>query len=131
MMGAGRSVFRFFNQYSNMRRKAEKIKNDEERRSKSCSFAIRTIFYSIFAFVLAILGGWLFSNFDETSLFIFILVISIGIFFCALIMFLWGLISFFFQLSINKGAWTWISLILYVASIGASLLVIVQFLNHK
>lgn len=124
-----RNIFRFINQYSAMKRKAEKIKMDEERRSRSFYFAMKTIIFSLFGFGLALLGGWLLSLTFDSILAIFVLVISIGIIAGAVILFIWGLISFFFQLSINKKAWTWVSLIIFIGLFIASFIGIAYFLN--
>ncbi len=124
-----RNIFRFINQYSTMKRKAEKIKMDEERRSRSFYFAMKTIIFSLFGFGLALLGGWLLSLTFDSILAIFVLVISIGIIAGAVILFIWGLISFFFQLSINKKAWTWVSLIIFIGLFIASFIGIAYFLN--
>lgn len=124
-----RNIFRFINQYSTMKRKAEKIKMDEERRSRSFYFEMKTIIFSLFGFGLALLGGWLLSLTFDSILAIFVLVISIGIIAGAVILFIWGLISFFFQLSINKKAWTWVSLIIFIGLFIASFIGIAYFLN--
>ncbi len=124
-----RNIFRFINQYSTMKRKAEKIKMDEERRSRSFYFAMKTIIFSLFGFGLALLGGWLLSLTFDSILAIFVLVISIGIIAGAVILFIWGLISFFFQLSINKKAWTWVSLIIFIGLFIASFIGFAYFLN--
>lgn len=124
-----RNIFRFINQYSAMKRKAEKIKMDEERRSRSFYFAMKTIIFSLFGFGLALLGGWLLSLTFDSILAIFVLVIIIGIIAGAVILFIWGLISFFFQLSINKKAWTWVSLIIFIGLFIASFIGIAYFLN--
>lgn len=85
-----RNIFCFINQYSTMKRKAEKIKMDEERRPRSFYFAMKTIIFSLFGFGLALLGGWLLSLTFVSILAIFVLVISIGIIAGAVILFNWG-----------------------------------------
>lgn len=129
MKGILGGLYHFINQYSRMSIKADQIRNDEEKKKKSAYFAVSSILYSIMMIVLAALGAWMLSIFDETLLFLFVLVIGIVFLVSAALMLLWSFVSFIFQLRMNRTFWTWLSLSIMIAGVVASLYSVYYFLG--
>ena len=123
-------ILRAINQYSNMKRKYEKIKNDEQRRTNNASFAISSMIYSLLAICTGIVGAWLITLSFESILFIFTLVIGIIFLFGTIGLLILSIIALVFQFKLNKKGWSWISLILFFVAIGSILFGILYFFNH-
>lgn len=111
------------NRFRRMEAKSEKIKSGD-RRDKSGYFAIRSILLSIFSCLAAVAGKILFGHTDSL-LGIFIWVVIVGLFLCAVILAVWALINLVFQFGINRNGWSWIALILFIASLAASAFLVI------
>lgn len=122
-----RQIFRFLNQYSNVKRKADKIKSDVDKRQKSIHFGITSILTSLFAMAFCILGAWFFKAFTDTGLVIFTIILGITFILCGVILFVWALIRLIFQFGINKNWSGWLSLFLFFACIAGSVIAILNF----
>lgn len=129
MKGILGGLYHFFNQYSRMSIKADRIKSDEEKKKKSAYFAASSMLYSIMMIVFAALGAWMFSVYDDTILFLFVLVFAIAFLIAAALMLLWSFVSFIFQLRMNRTFWTWFCLIFMIVAVVASLYSIYFFLG--
>ncbi len=129
MKGDSLKIFRIINQYSNLKRKYEEIKDNEEKREHSCFFAITSAIHSLLAVGLGIAGAWLLTTTFDSLLFIFILVIGIILLLGAVGLLLWALIRLIFQFGLNRKWWSWFSLIIFLSAIAGMIFSVFYFLN--
>ncbi|MDE6505474.1 MAG: hypothetical protein K2L42_06370 [Clostridia bacterium] len=113
-----------------LRTRSQRIKQDEEKRKRSFSFAMMSMICALIAVGLAAGGGFLLSAVTEnvvlTILFIgFAAVILIG----AFVALFWSLVGLVFQLKMNKSAWSWIALALFIASVAGSVIIEIYFVG--
>lgn len=100
--------------------KAERIKNDEEKRPKSVRFAVETIILSAFMAAFLCVGGFLMTV-DSVGLFILGILLLI----CGLSMFILALVRLIAQFTINRHPMTWVALAVFLAAIVIPVIVIV------
>ena len=123
------NILSFINRYSRLKEKANRIKEDEEKRMTSCYFGITSLITSIFAAVFCSAGGWLFVGFMDSGLAIFTIIIGIGLILCGVVLYIWALIRMLLQFGINKKWSGWCALIFLIASIVASAIIVVSMLG--
>lgn len=119
------SILNFLFHVSKMRDQARRIKEDEERREKSIYFGVISIIYSLISFGICFLGAWLFKNFLDTALVIFIIVLGIGFMLGGIILFIWSLVAVILQFSINKKWIGWLALLIFIAGLVGSVILVV------
>lgn len=102
---------------------ARDIVKNPEKRAKSKRFGVQTIVYAVGTALTALL--MLLIKAGRGELLSFCLGICGGV--LSAFFFLAGLVSWFFQLYINRKAFTWISLLCILASIASPILVIMSF----
>lgn len=117
-------IMNFLFRVSKMRDKAKRIKEDEEKREKSIYFGVVSISYSIVSAGMCILGAALFANFMDTALVLFIIVIGIGFMIGGLVTFVWALVGWILQLSINRRFIGWLAVLVFIAGLVTSVLVV-------
>lgn len=91
--------------------KAERIRNDEEKREKSVRFAVESIIMSVFMAALLGVGAFL------LSLDGFTVIIGIIVIICALSLFVTSLVRVIAQFTINRRPITWVALAVFLAAI--------------
>ncbi|MDE5566709.1 MAG: hypothetical protein K2I77_06955 [Anaeroplasmataceae bacterium] len=122
-------IFRFIHHYSNMKRRADSIKQDELRRNKSVWFSMTSIFTTIFAVATCFAGAWIFKNFLDTALILFTIIIGVGLIAGGVSLLVWSLIRLLLQLSINHNWSFWLALIVFIAGTIGSVILVINFLN--
>ncbi len=103
------------------------IKRDPELRAKTVRFGVKSIVFSLFAAAMAIGGGFLWAH-QDNLLVIFAIVIAIALFIGAVVMFIDALINTVCQLSLNKKAIGFISLVILMAAIAGAVIGILTIL---
>ncbi len=124
-----RNIFGFISRYLRMRDKANRIKEDEEKRHKSFHFGVTSCITSCIAIAFCILGAWFFKNFSDSGLEIFTIIIGIGFIACGVILFVWALIRLLLQFGINRNWSEWLAVLIFVIGIIGSLIFIVTSFN--
>ena len=116
----------------NVFHKANRIKQDEERRKKSVGFAVSAIIFSLIAVALAAGGGFLWSLIDsgnKDALLLIIFTVA-GLAVCvlgALVMLIGALLRVIAQLTINKKAIGWIAFVVFIAAVAGSVIMFIIF----
>ncbi|MCM1131176.1 MAG: hypothetical protein NC310_06195 [Roseburia sp.] len=125
MFKALEKIFKFLFRFSNMKDKAKRIKEDEEKRQKSIYFGVESISYSIASTAMCILGAWLFSAFMDTALVLFTLIIGIAFMIGGILTFIWALVGWILQLSINKKWIGWFAMLVFIAGLIVSVILVI------
>lgn len=102
---------------------ARDIKKDPEKRRRSKRFGVQTIACAVCTALVSCL--MLLIKAGQGELFTMVLGIAGGI--LAIACFIGGLISWFFQLYVNRSAFTWISLACLLASLIVPVLILTVF----
>ena len=123
-MKALEGIFNFLFRVSKMRDKAKRIKEDEEKREKSIYFGVVSISYSIVSVGMCALGGWLFTTFMDTGLVLFTIMAGIIFMIGGLALFIWSLVGWILQLSINRRFIGWIAILVFIASLVGSIILV-------
>jgi len=98
--------------------RANNIKQDEQKRQKSAYFAIMSIILDVFAVATAVVGAWLLINMESASiLLIFSLIIGISLLIGAVTLIINSLVHLIYQFTINRSAWTWIALVMFLLTL--------------
>lgn len=102
-------------------RKADKIRQDEEKRAKSVHFAITACIFALVGIALAIGGAFVIKIANDSALVLFLIIIGVALIFGALVQFACSLVRVIAQLRINKRAASYIALaVLILSVIGAA-----------
>ncbi|MDE6655954.1 MAG: hypothetical protein K2J85_03080 [Anaeroplasmataceae bacterium] len=125
MFKALEGILNFLFHVSKMRDHAKRIKEDEEKRKKSIYFGVISIVYSLLSFGFCFAGAWLFENLLDSLLVIFIIIIGIGFMIGGLAMFVWSIVAWILQLSINRRFIGWLALVVFIAGIVGSVILVV------
>ncbi|MDE6240968.1 MAG: hypothetical protein K2M08_00940 [Anaeroplasmataceae bacterium] len=122
-------LMNFLFRVSKMKDKANRIKQDEEKRETSIYFGIESIAYSVLSTGMCVLGAWLFKNFLDTSLVLFIIIIGIAFMLGGITLFIWALVGWILQLSINKKWIGWLAILVFIAGLVGSVLFVLGILG--
>lgn len=113
---------------------ARRIKEDPELRPRSVRLGVMSIVFSVFTFIFAVGGAWLFNfgmNFmqsDSVLIGIFLLVLGLGVLIIgSLNMLIQALLRMIAQFTVNKRAVGWIALVMFVAVIVLAIVFIAHF----
>ena len=102
--------FRFFSDVFNVFTKARQIRESGNAKEKSVRFALSAIIYSAVMLVTALGGAYLLSVYDNSVLFLFLLLIGVVLLVSAAVTFTAALLRVIVQFTLNKGVMSWIAL---------------------
>ncbi|MDE5855706.1 MAG: hypothetical protein K2H06_01525 [Anaeroplasmataceae bacterium] len=129
MLKALEGILNFLFRISKMRDKAKRIKEDEEKREKSIYFGVVSIAYSILSAAMCVLGAWLFIAFMDTGLVLFTIIAGLTFMIGGLALFVWALVGWILQLSINRRFIGWFAILVFIAGLVGSVLFILGILG--
>ena len=130
MLKVFEGIMDFLFHVSKMRDKAKRIKADEEKCESSLYFGAISILYSFLSFGFCFLGAWLFANFLESLLIIFIIVIGIGFMIGGLATFVWSFVALILQFTINRRWIGWLALLIFIGGIVGGVILVVGQLGN-
>ncbi len=117
--------------------KMAEIQADEQKRKRSGHFAVFSFVLDIIAAACAVGGIFLFSygaSSDAwtslTILAILPLGLGVGLLIGTLVMLIWSLVMMITQFAINRSAWSWVALALFIATVAAIIIVGGYLLNQ-
>lgn len=120
---------KFFNTSDKIRRRKEKISQDENKKKRSAYFGVVCGIMIVFAALFAFAGVFLLNISMDSLLFIFIIVLAFAAFACALVMFIYSVIMLICQFALNRSVWSWLALVFFIVVIAVCAVVIMLYIS--